>query len=634
MVPYENEDSLRVKANSFLILGNSTIFIKNDTVIFIPDSSSFERERVISPKTQAFYDLIKEELYKNKITRELYNILFTSPSKVPKPTKEVDSSELQESENVFLPYEGKIIGNIRLKKLDVFGPSLEDTSRASKSWAARTANNLHIDTQDGVIRKNLRIKKGELVDPLSISDNERLIRQLPFIRDSRIIIIPREDETDTVDLLILTQDVWSKSVDFKPNGFTSGSISLDDRNILGFGHELQNRVSFANNLRQKFGYEGLYRIPNLAGTFITSEFNFASSPFRDGFIFRMYRNFITPDVKYAGGLELSNMKYISGINLEDTIIQFNYQEGIQDIWLGRAYPTEFGNENLRDRSRFITAGRILRRRYPIRPEATADTNQSYHNTTLVLSSFGISSRKYYKDRLIYGYGRTEDIPYGNLLEITTGVSLGEFYNRPYIGLRYARGGLFSSYGYAYLGVSAGSFIRNNAWQQGVLKLETKYFSNLIWVGNHRIRQFLNVVYTLGIRRFDDEFINIRDENGIRGLRNDFFLRGHRKLVVSAETVDFTPLNFLGFRVALFGFADVGVIAPKEVPLLSGNLFQGYGVGLRIRNDHLTFSTFQLRFAFYPKVPPGVSQYDFNIDGLVPLRLDDFDIKAPHADLFN
>ncbi|CAN5408634.1 hypothetical protein BH23BAC1_BH23BAC1_35180 [soil metagenome] len=623
-------DSIKIKANTFLILGNSTFFIKNDTIIYLPETVTATEEDLESPKTKAFYDLLKKHFYKNRITREIYDLLFTSP-----PKKIKDDPHIPEvSENPFIPFEGKIIGDIRIKKLDVFGPTLEDTGRVTKSWAARTANKLHIDTQDWVIYNNMLVKPGDYIEPEVLADNERVIRLLPFIRDVRIIVVPRADDEEIVDLLVLTNDVWSISADFSPRGFTSASLALSDRNILGFGHEFINRVTFDNRLSQNFGYEGIYRIPNLRGTFITGDFNYANTFFRDGYSLRFFRNFITPDIKYAGGLEISNMKTLTGLTFQDTSIIFPFQAGVQDLWVGRAYPTAFGNENLRERSRFVMAGRVTRTNYTLRPEVTADTNQSYHSNTLILSTFGLSTRKYYKDRLIYGYGRTEDIPYGNLLEITTGVSLGEFYKRPYIGLRWARGGLFRTYGYTYLGVSAGSFIRNNRWEQGVLKLETNYFSNLIWLRNHRIRQFINVQYTLGIRRFADEFINIRDENGIRGLRNEFFLRGTRKLVLSVETVDFTPFYLMGFRLAVFGFADVAMIAPNNVPLLSGNLFQGYGVGFRIRNDNLTFNAFQLRLAYYPTVPPGVSNFGFNVDGLTPLRLDDFDIQAPNANLFD
>lgn len=624
-------DSLKVKANSFLILGNTTIFIKNDTVIYIPDSSFVTKQ--ISPKTQAFYDYLKTEFYKNKLTKELYDLLFTTPRTEHKVDKE-ESSVLQQSEDLFVPYEGKIIGDIRVKNLAVFGPTLEDTARVSKSWATRTANKLHIDTQDGVIYNNMMFQTGDYLNPLLLADNERIIRQLPFIRDSRIIVVPRSDDSDTVDLIVLTQDVWSISGDFSPRGLNGASASINDRNILGFGHELNNRIIFDKRMQQSFGYEGTYRLPNIHGTFLTGEVSYANTFFRDGYAVKLYRNFLTPSIKYAGGLELSNQRYLTGINFIDTTVIFEYKAGVQDIWLGRAFPTGSRKESIRERSRIVVAGRVHRTNYTIRPEVRADTNQSYHSNILILNTFGISTRKYYKDYLIYGYGRTEDIPYGNLLEVTSGISFGEYYDRPYIGVRWARGGLFQNYGYTYLGVSLGSFIRNQKWEQGVFKLETRTFSNLIWLGNHRIRQFINLQYTMGFNRFDDEFINIRDENGIRGLRNDVFLRGQRKIVVSLETVDFTPLDIIGFRVAIFGFADIAKIAFDDQPLLKGNLFQGYGIGFRLNNDHLTFNTFQIRFAYYPNLPPGLSNFGFNAGSITQLRLDDFDIRAPNTNLFD
>ncbi|MDQ3392952.1 MAG: hypothetical protein M3512_02370 [Bacteroidota bacterium] len=614
-----------------MILGNTTLYIKNDTVIYVPDTAQITTRT--SPKTQAFYDFLKTEFYKNKITKELYNLLFAAPASDNSQTLG-DQNTLQQSEEIFMPYDGKIIRKIKLTKLEVFGPTLEDTARSSKAWATRTANKLHIDTQDRVIFNNMLFKEGDYIDPLLLADNERVIRQLPFIRDARIIVVPSIDDPDIVDLIIITQDVWSISGDFTPRGFNAAALSIDDRNILGLGHELLNRVFFDHRLKQNFGYEGSYRIPNMSGTFVTGEISFANTYFKDGFSFRLFRDFITPEMRYAGGLELSNIKYLAGISFLDTAIIFPVKAGVQDLWLGKAFPTGSSRESQRERSRIVAAARVKRTNFTLRPLVSADTNQSYHSNTTLLATIGLSTRKYYKDRLIYGYGRTEDIPYGNLIEITTGVSLGEFYDRPYLGIRWARGGLVRNYGYTYLGVSAGSFIRNQILEQGVLKLETNFFSNLIGFRKHRVRQFLELQYTLGIRRFADEFINIRDENGIRGLRNDFFLRGQRKIVLSFETVDFTPLDIIGFRVAIFGFADIAKIASNNEPLFKGQLFQGYGLGVRLNNDLLTFNTFQLRLAYYPNVPPGLANFGFNAGGITQLRLDDFDIRAPNTNLFD
>jgi hypothetical protein len=51
-----------------------------------------------------------------------------------------------------------------------------------------------------------------------VSNNERILRQqLPFILDARIYVYRLADK-DTVDILVLTQDTWSISVDARLAG--------------------------------------------------------------------------------------------------------------------------------------------------------------------------------------------------------------------------------------------------------------------------------------------------------------------------------------------------------------------------------------------------------------------------------
>src|SRR5690606_1631482 len=131
-------------------------------------------------------------------------------------------------------------------------------------------------------------------------------------------------------------------------------------------------------------------------------------------------------------------------------------------------------------------------------------------------------------------------------------------------------------------------------------------------------------YTRGFRRFNEEFITINDEQGIRGL-SSIFLRGNDKIVANIETLVFTPLQPVGFQFAFFAFADFALIAAKE-PLFEGDFYSGFGLGLRIRNDNLTFNTFQIRLGYYPRVPVSTSSWDLNISGTSSGRQDDFQME--------
>lgn len=614
-------DTVFLKENYIITIADSSLYVKKDTIIIIPDTVEYIVNTTPNEKTKEFYKNLKEKFYQHKVTRGLYDLIFTEPPKGPHGTVPDDA---EKSDNPYIPFKGKIIGNIRIKKLNVFGTNIEDTTRQVDSWIVNTGNKFHIDTRSRVIRKNLLIKKGNIVDPLELADNERLIRELPFIQDARINIAPRSNNSDTVDIIIVTKDIWSISVDFSPNGFTGGRLQIDDRNILGFGHELDNYIYLRPDESQTFGYEGVYRIPNLYGSFITSEIRYSNTYYNNIYGFRLYREFITPETKYAGGLEISNQELRREIFQEDsTILQFPFKFRLQDFWFGRSFSLKDKDDQ---RPQITVAGRYTRKKFIKRPTVEADTNRDYHSNNFILGSIGYSKREYYKGHYIYGFGRTEDIPQGELVEITGGVELGEFYNRYYTGIRLSKGKILSKKGFLYGQVNLGGYLRNGIYEQGILNIRANGFSKLVHIKRYSLRQFLRLEYTRGFRRFNDEYITINDSRGIRGL-NSIYLRGNDKLMANIETLVFTPLQPVGFQFAVFAFADLAVISDKE-PLFQGEFYSGFGLGLRIRNDNLTFNTFQVRLGYYPKVPINTSSMDINISGTTSDRQDDFQMESP------
>ena len=61
------------------------------------------------------------------------------------------------------------------------------------------------------------------------------------------------------------------------------------------------------------------------------------------------------------------------------------------------------------------------------------------------------------------------------------------------------------------------------------------------------------------------------ENGFSGFRNDS-IGNSQRLSVGFESVLFSPVNFYGFRFAVFGFADAGFLFGTNEFVGSGDLF--------------------------------------------------------------
>jgi hypothetical protein len=588
---------------------------------------SIQKRKNEADSSRHFYEKLKKTFSKTKVTRELYRMLFREPY------QNAASFATQKTDNRYDKYEGRIIGRIDINTLDPFGARVNDTLRQADNWLERAGNTMHVSTKSYVIRQSLLFSKGKPLNPRVISDNERVLRQqLPFIQDARIFVLPRIHDRDTVDVLVLVQDNWSISGDFAIGGLTSGNAKLDDKNIFGLGHELINQVSYNVFRDQKWGYRGYYRVPFIGKTFIFGELSYINEWNQNIYGLRLRRDFLTPNTKFAGGLEVTQHRLLREFIPfgEDTVAQrFTYSFNLTDVWLGRSFPINIGSENFRQRTRIVLAGRVINNNFNERPLVTADTNQLYWNRFLSLVSVGISNRSYFRDVLIYGFGRTEDVPYGGMLSFTGGLESNEFGRRIYTGIKASRGKYYSNFGYLVNTLEAGSFIDNKRWEEGVLRIETKYFSRLFMLRTWRVRQFVDFRFTKGIGRFDTEFIDISNTNGIRGIGN-LALRGTKSIVVNLETVFFTPINILGFQIASFTYADLGMITPADVNLFAGQLFQGYGLGFRIRNENLTFNTFQFRLGYYPNIPNNAAIFRTQFSGIPSLRLSDFDIRAPEV----
>lgn len=599
-------------------------------VLALTDSS---RQALNEERTEKFYQKLQNFFYQTKISRKLFDLLVVPPSHNPGPPP-MEQEKEQPAER-FQSFRGKIIGDIHIRKLPVFGPSVTDTSKLPQNWFEKTGNNIHFPTRTWVIRKNMLIEKGDSLQPIQLSDNERVLRQLPFIRDARIYLQPRQGETgsDTVDVLVLTQDYFPYEAGGSYGGFDDLSLRIGNSNLAGLGHHFSNELMYNDYLAPKFGYRGIHTIPNLAGIFINTRLEYTRTALEQQEGLQLQRNFYTPDVRWAGGLHLNQTRAKRGLLFldasRDTLLWFKYTHS--NAWLARAFslnrkpatPTS-------SRTRLIVAARFAHTNYSERPATTADEQHFFHHRRLLIGSIGLNSRRYFRDYYIFGFGRTEDVPLGYLLNLRFGHENSEFNQRPYAGIQLQGSHYFRWFGYLRGEIDAESFYtREGGAEQRVLHVNTAYFSPLLDWRNFRFRQLISFDYTYGDRRFAHEFLTIGYDN-IRGF-STYAERGTQRFSLRLETISFTPFHILDFQLAGFGFADVAFLNRDPFFSLKGQSFQGYGLGLRVRNDHLTFNTFQIRAIVYPNTPG--KSFGVSVEGIPSRLFRDFQVGEPRPFLF-
>jgi len=596
----------------------------------IKDSVYVEPVSMKSAKDSLMFTRLKKRFSKNKILNEIYNALFRDVYNQNSSGQEV----LQVDQNPFKDYEGRVIRRIFVKRRHVFGESIVDTNRIAEGFD-RFLNSLHNNTKETVIRKSfLMFEVGDIISADRLRDNERLMRKSSILHDARILVLPDQQYPNLVDLLVITQDIWSLIPEVGVNNVKDFYLGLNQINFRGLGHSWKNNFYVNYNQKPALEYYTQYTIPYIGRSFVTgqAEMNFRRQT--NHYAFRLFRPFLTPEMKLAGSFELSNDRNLLNTfrgndgtiyKINDTTnYTFPTNRNVLDFWMGYAFKVPFFSKEVKEKTRFVLGVRFTDISYAVRPEVTADTNQFYRNHQDFLVGIGFSNRQYKRDFLIYGFGITEDVPFGYLATLVTGFEKSDAYGkRYYTGIKLAKGQYIGKAGYVYGLINAGAYTNGTS---GV-SIESNYFSTLhTFRRRTQVRHFVNIRYSLGGNRYTGEFVNINRENGILDVNSDK-LFGTKKLGLGYQIVFFSRLNFLGFRIAPFFQTDFAFVNFKDQFLLNQAPYTGVGIGIRLRNENLTFNTFQIKFSYFPNLPD-VRTLNFAFNDTYNLRLRDFDISAP------
>jgi hypothetical protein len=621
----EATDTLRLFEGSRLRIGDERIRIRKDTTLILEPGTEYRIWHPRGNSGQVFFDSLEERASRKAWTRRLHNIVVREPRRLSPE----DTVQTRLSTDPFRAYAGKSIRSVSFDKLKPFGTSLYSSTPRPPSRMEKFGNDLHRITQDQVFRKYLLFSEGDFVDPNEFADNERLIRRLPFIQNAYIRIEEVSPGSDSVDVTIVSKDAFFLGLGGEILDYTAGNLKVFDPNLFGRGHELHAVFHWNGEKEPWLGNELHYIINNLGGSFIDTRMGYTHVFETESYDLELERKFFTPDIKYAGALDLERTQTRRNIGFPDTIddpvpVKYNNIDG----WIGRSFQLARQNNVTGSRTNLVLATRLYHGYYIRRPEVTATSLYEYQNKTGWLSSLSLSSQSFFKTNLIRDFGRPEDIPQGMLVSLTMGPEFNEFNTRIYAGFSFSQGRYLGNFGYLFTRIDGGGFLeRKNFVDQGVINLKLDYFSNLFVINRFKVRHFISGSYVRGIRRFEDEFIDLRDENGIRGFRARE-VTGTQKLAINYEATAFTPYYLYGFRFVLFGFVDAGIIGPDIEPLDAGDFFSGYGFGLRIRNERLVFETITIRLGFYPDHPGLDLPLLVNVAGRDKLNPENFRVRKP------
>ncbi|NOT76054.1 MAG: hypothetical protein HOP08_14100 [Cyclobacteriaceae bacterium] len=571
---------------------------------------------------------------KEKVLKQLMGIITTDP---------VDENPALnvKSEDIYLPYAGKIIRKIIIRRIG-FERTVLDTARHFQTFVSRAANRIHIDTKEFVIRDNLFIHEGKPLNPYRVADNERTLRNLSFVLDSRILVKPISRRSDSVDLIVITRDVFSLGGNIEPQSITKYKLGIQEANLGGMGQRVQFNTLYDVDRIPKFGYEAVYQKTNIVGSFVDGTIGYSSintgtsvgNENERAFFLRLSRPLFHPFARWAGGLELST-NYSTNVFKKPDSTFATYHYDIQDYWAGYSFGLNKMPSNLREnRNRKFIAFRAFEQHFSALPtiNLTEPDRYAYRNRIAFLSQLTFFRQDFYKTQYVIGFGRTEDIPHGYRASLTGGYETEMEYKRLYLGseLYYTRV-MPSGTILTYTGKLA-SYFGGNRSEDGLFLLNFSRYSKVYEKGSLKIRHQMEVGFAMLFNQNIKRGIDVRDVNGILGFSPDSLV-GTKRFTISQEAVIFTSSKILGFRLAPVARIDMALINRNVDLIRSENFFTGISAGIRARNENLIFNTIEARVFFYPRVVERIQHLSFSIGTNIRIKYPNTLVTAPST-VFN
>lgn len=546
--------------------------------------------------------------------------------------------------NPFLKYKGKIIRSIETVRLG-FEYNIDDTSRIKESFGVSVGKLFHKNTSNKVIKHNLFFNEGDLLYPYLIADNERYLRELPYIKDARILVELAEDSNDSVDVVILTKDVFSIGGNFAISSKDKARAELREENFLGGGTRLSINTYYENSRLPKMGIGGELVRRNIGGTFIdwVSGYRdyrnaFSSDRNQETVVYtRIEKPLVTPYIPSTGALEWS---YQRTRNVYDT--DSLYRNSIKyafynmDAWFGYSLDSKrslYANKEIKVH-RFV-AIRGFKQHFISIPVKYRDTfDYRFTDFTGALASLNIFKQVFYKSNFIYGFGRFEDIPEGFSAVVTTGFVIKQNRKRPYSGLDLALANFRKKGFYTNYTLRLGGYFYRNRFEDIDLVFDVNHFTRLKKINNN---WYNRIFISTGISAQANPVLNtplfLNSDFGLPYFSNHT-LNSDFRAAIKTESVFYNTKKILGFRLAPFLFSDIIILKPTKLGLRHSDIFSAVGGGVRTRNENLVFGTIELKGYYFPRVNGNMKGWKIELNSNIRFKFRSNFIRRPDVIISN
>ena len=474
---------------------------------------------------------------------------------------------------------GAVIGKIEIVIGDIFDPSIPGES----AWVYRTANRLHINTRPKVVRSQLLFREGEPYRHRVVQESERILRGNDYLYDASIRPVAWDGKT--VDLEVRTRDTWTLNpgVNFnRQGGENSGSIELEEKNLLGNGQQLSfGWTSDVDRESLTFGFFD----PHFNSTWTRFGISYSDADDGQTTSFRLDRPFYALDTRRAGGLyyydsQRNDPRYLAGEKVGEFEHDQQYYEayggwssGWSDGWVTR---WTSGVTYQHDQFAAIVgeplAGPLPEEREFLYPWIGVDVTQDAFQERIN------------QDQI----QRTEDV----LLGFRAGARAGfapEALGSDTDAL------LFSGYAQhgadvgkdrsLFLGAATSGRVENEGLRNAVLSAEARYYART----SAKTKFFATVNGTVTEELDLDQQLLLGGDTGLRGYPLRYQAGTSAALLTLEERYYTNWYPFRLFHVAGAVFFDVGRTWGTDVTgATSDGLLKDIGIGLRLGSSRAAF----------------------------------------------
>jgi hypothetical protein len=599
------------------------VILEGDTIPVSKKYSNswFSRMRI-------YRDSLRSRNYRDSFIRKV------TRQNVPEPG--MDSSIIK-SEQYFKPFSGKVIRDVYFRRVNVFGPSnIKDTTFSTSMKLVHLANRLHFNSEEWVIRQLLFFEQHDTLNPYEMSDNERYLRSRPFIQDARLYVINTGASADSIDLLVVTKDVFEYSFDLSRLSTSAVRASISNENLFGAGQGIRIGGSWRGSDNPPFGSQVRYTKNNILGTFIDFSGGYTtlnnintldSGTYEGTYYFSFDRPLYKSGARWIGGLGFSSNYSINMFNRPDTLYR-DYRYNILDVWGGYNILKQDSRNPDSRRPNLAFLLRHFNLLFTQRPsQEQYKLDPVYNNHRFYLAQAVVFRQAFFKTNHFFGFGRTEDIPLGYTASATAGWDTWKGRTRGYAGLEAEKFWVTASKGIIYGQAGVSTFYQNYTSEDAVIHAKIEYYSRAFRFAGGKLRQFLYIDYLGNLNNYFYRPLNINRDLGVWGYK-DVPLSGYQRLNMRSETMYYSPLKLLGFKFNFFTSIQASQLTNKNTNLLKNPVYTGLGLGLRVKNENLSLNTLRLSANYYPNAPFPMKAVFWEATTTVDFRFNIFSIRAP------